>query len=268
MLKKLCQGAAILTALFLLSGCRASKENHANRVMLQGIDTMSYKEIQLKEQVIRNGDLLTIIVYSDNKEATVIYNQPQNAGAGESVTTSGGSAINTSGRGYQVDNFGEIYFHSLGKIKVSGLTKNELSGFIQEKLKQYLQNPYVVIRFTNNRVTILGDVLRPGVIEMPDQKLSILDAIGFAGDFTPFGRRDNVLVIRENGGKREIGRLDLRKSDAFASPFFYLQQNDMVYVEPNRKKPTGNEQLLMRNVTIVTSIVSVIVLLTTLLTLL
>ncbi|ULQ52389.1 polysaccharide biosynthesis/export family protein [Flavihumibacter fluvii] len=265
MLKKLFQGAAIATALFLLGSCGASKKNHQERLLLQGIDTVKSLEVMLPQITIKKGDLLTIMVFSDNLEATTIYNQPQ-TGGGATTSSSSSMTLSSTGRGYLVDINGQIYFHSLGLINVEGQTKNQLANLLRDSLRRYLQNPYVTIRYTNARINLIGEVAKPGIIELSDQKINILDAIGFAGDFTPFGRRDNVLVVREVDGKRITGRLDVRSPEIYSSPFFYLQQNDLVYVEPNRKKPTGNEQVLMRNLAITTSILSMVTILVTLLT--
>lgn len=264
MLNKLLQGAAIVSALFLFAGCVATKKNHAARLILQGIDTTKTIAPQYPEPVIQKGDLLTIVVYSDNPTATQIYNQSQSGG---DVGVGGGSAnMSLMGKGYQVDAEGQIFFHTVGNMSVVGMTKAQLASLLKEKLTKYLQNPYVTVRYTNSRLTILGEVAKPGIIELPDQKISILDAIGLAGDMTPFSRRDNVLIVREIDGKKYTGRIDLRTPALYSSPYYYLQQNDLVYIEPNRKKPTGNEQVLMRNVAIITSIVSVAAILLTLTT--
>ncbi len=264
MLKKLYQGAAMVTALFLLIACGASQKNHQQRIILQGIDTADIGALVIPDLIIKKGDLLSILVYSDNREATEIYNQPQTGGSSNVGGNAGAASLSVLGRGYQVDNNGQIFFHSIGAIDVLGLTKKQLADVITDRLRVYLQNPYVVVRFTNARITVMGEVLKPGVIEFPDQKISILDAIGLSGDLTNFARRDNILIVREVDGKRTTGRIDLRAADFYNSPFFYLQQNDFVYVEPNRKKPTGNEQVLMRNITIASSLVSVAALVITL----
>jgi polysaccharide export outer membrane protein len=187
-------------------------------------------------------------------------------GTAAASSASSGASQSSSGRGYLVDHNGQIRFHELGLLDVAGLTKAQLQQKLEEGLKPFIKNPYVTIRYTNSRVTVLGDVAKPGVIEMPDQKLSVLDAIGLAGDLTPFARRDKVFVIREKDGKRTVGELNVGNVDVYKSPFFYLEQNDLVYVEPTRRKPTGNEQVLMRNITIGTSLLSIVTLIITLAT--
>lgn len=259
MLRKLYQGAAMVTALFLLIACGASQKNHQQRIILQGIDTAEELSLKIPDPVIKKGDLLTILIYSDNKEATEQFNQAQSGGS-SNPTMANGSQVSGMGRGYFVDNNGEILVHKIGQIKSAGLTCQELAGELQKQLGIYLLNPYVIVRFANARITVLGEVTRPGVIDLPGVKVSVFDAIGFAGDFTNFSRRDNILVVREVDGKRVSKRLDLRSPDVYSSDFFYLASNDLVYVEPTRRKPTGNEQVLLRNVTIGSSIVSVLVL--------
>lgn len=253
--------AVLLT---VLVSCGASKLSHQNRLMLQGIDTAQISNVQFPVPTIKKGDLLTVLIYSDNRDVTEIYNQGQTGGSGGTGAAAANN-LGPSGRGYLVDENGMIYIHSLGLIKAEGLQKKELKELITDKLSPVLKNPYVTVRYTNSRIMLLGEVAKPGVIEIPEQKVSILDAIGMAGDLTPFGRRDNILIIREDGEKRSIARLDIRSSEIFNSPFFFLQQNDMIYVEPSRKKPTGNDQVLLRNITLATSIISVLAIVASLL---
>jgi polysaccharide export outer membrane protein len=139
---------------------------------------------------------------------------------------------------------------------VEGLTKNQLIELLNAKLKDFLTNPYYTIRFLNYRFTMLGEVNRPGIFSIPGERVSLLEALGLAGDLTFYGRRDNVLFIRQNNGRRDFVRLDLTKPEIMASPYFYLQQNDVVIVEANKKKAVANDQVTVRNVTIAATIVS------------
>ena len=253
----------ILLALVFITvaftSCGPNKKVHQARLYVRGIDTSQTLALKVPEPVIQKSDILSIVVFSDNPEATALFNQPiQNSGGG-----SPGAGAASATAGYLVDVNGDIYFHSLGRIHVGGLTKHQVTELIKEKLGIYLKNAYVEIRFLNARVTMLGELARPGTINIPEQRISILDAIALSGDLTNYGRRDNVLVIREKDGKREIARLNLQHPDIFQSDYFYLQQNDLVYVEPIQKKPTGND-ILLRNVTIATSIVSMAAILITL----
>lgn len=216
--------------------------------ILQGkLDTMPNMSVNSREAKIQKGDLLSITVYSDNPAATAIFNQAQ--------VTAGGT---TTAGGYLVDPLGNIRFQTLGVVHVEGLTKLELMKEMDEKLKTYLTNPYTDIRFLNFRVNVIGEVNRPGPYIIPEEKLSVLELLGLAGDLTIYGRRDNVLVIREMEGKREFGRINLRDANLFQSKYFYLQQNDVVLVEATNKKPTADEQRLFRNLALATTVLSLV----------
>lgn len=134
--------------------------------------------------------------------------------------------------GYFVDQDGFIDFPVLGKLKVEGLTIEEAKGEIYELLQEYLKDPVVNMRFLNLKVTILGEVNRPGVQRLSNKRITILEAIGMAGDLSDYANRNNVLVIREEEGRRTYTRLDLQSAKIFTSPYFYMQQNDVIYVEP------------------------------------
>jgi len=211
------------------------------------LDTAANLQVKYLESSIEKGDMLAITVYSDNPEATAIYNQAQeSAGSG------------TSAPGYLVDQEGNIRFQGLGVIHVEGLTKLQLMRLMDEKLKEFLVQPYTDIRFLNFRVNVIGEVAKPGPITTPEGRLSILEVIGLAGDLTVYGRRDNVLIIREKEGKREFGRINLRDANIFQSPYFYLEQNDVILVEANKRKPSGNELGFTRNLTIAATIAGLV----------
>lgn len=134
--------------------------------------------------------------------------------------------------GYLVDNEGYIDFPTIGPIKVAGLTTREIKNKVAEAIKPYLKESVVNVRILNFKVTISGEVNRPGTVTVANQRVTILEAIGLAGDFTNYANRANVLVTREEGGIRKYARLNLQSPEVFQSPYFYLQQNDYVYVEP------------------------------------
>lgn len=238
---------------------------------MQGkFDTAKLSQVKTPEPVVQRGDLVSIIVYSDNPNATALYNQPiiaSGSGASSGKSSEGGSG-STAGAmglatptspGYLVDDEGNIQFQGLGILHIEGLTKLQLKALLDSKLKDILlKNPYYTIRFLNYKFTILGEVTHPGVFNIPGEHVSLFDAIGLAGDLTYYGRRDNVLIIRETGGKRAFQRLDLTKPEVMASPYFYLQQSDVVYVEPSKKKVAASDQVTVRNVTIAATIASTI----------
>jgi polysaccharide export outer membrane protein len=226
---------------------------------MQGaFDTTQLSSYTIPQPVIQQGDLLSIAVYSDNPMATALYNQsapaPAATGSAGSASTTGGAAVTPSG--YLVDEQGNIQFQSLGTLHVQGLTKAQLTDTLNTRLKTYLSNPYCNIRFLNFKITLIGDLPKPGAYTVPSERVNILEAIGLAGDLNITARRDNILVIREQNGKREWGRIDLTKPDIFNSPFYQLQQNDLVYVDFTKSKAVTSDQTTVRNVGIVTAVVS------------
>lgn len=231
---------------------------------LQGqFDTAALSQVNPIEPIIRKGDLLSIIVFSDNPDATRIYNQTVSPNSTPSIlannntgSTQGTTGIQPVAPGYQVDEKGNIVFQGLGPLHVEGLTKAELKDTLDSKLKVYLKNPYYNIRFLNYKFTVLGEVNRPGIINIPGERVNLLEALAMAGDMSIYGRRDNLLVMRENNGKREFARLDITKPEIMASPYFYLQQNDVIIVEANRKKAAANDQLTVRVISIAATVVS------------
>jgi polysaccharide export outer membrane protein len=240
----------------------ASCGNIKNLQYLQGnLDTAALKSVNIPEPIIQKGDLLSIVVYSDDPRATASVMRPNSDGgtlnfnAGMST-----SAAATPTAGYLVNQQGEIQLFKLGRIKAEGKTKAILADTLASLYTEQglLKNPFVEVRFLNYKITVIGEVGRPGVYNIPADKVSAFEAIGLAGDITQYGRRDNILVIRETGGTRTFGRINLSSPDAFSSPYFYLQQNDMVIVDVGKNKSAVNNQNTTQTVTIVTSVLTTI----------
>lgn len=236
----------LLCILIKLSAC---VNNRPIQYVQGSFDTAAYSKYVIKEPLVQIGDLISIVVYSDNPEATSVFNMP-NVSGGE------GQGVNATTAGYLVDIDGNIQFQNLGKLHVVGLTKKELSDLLNTRLSVYLKNPYYNIRFLNYKITLVGEVTSQGVVSIPDEKVNILEAIGLAGGLTTFARRDNVMIIRESNGKREFARLDLTNPEIFKSPFYFLQQNDMIVVEQTRAKAVVNDQVTIRNVSLASSVIS------------
>jgi polysaccharide export outer membrane protein len=239
-----------------LSSCGNARQ----LMLMQGkFDTAKLSIINPVEPIIRKGDILSIIVYSDNPEATKIYNQSLITTGNSSNAQSQGIGGNApSAGGYQVDEDGKIVFQGLGKIKVEGLTKAALKDTLDARLTPYLNNPYYSIRFLNYKFTMLGEINKPGVISIPGERINILEAIAMGGDLTFYARRDSVLIIRENNNKREFARLDLKQPQIMASPYFYIQQNDIIIFEPNNRKVAANDIVTTRNITLALAIISTV----------
>ena len=188
-------------------------------------------ETPIPESVIQRNDILNITVSSLSVDASQVFNAPG----------SGGAALNAngaSGEGYLVSSDGTIQFPLLGNVKAEGITKDQLKAKISNMIleKKLLVEPIVTIRFVNFRVTVLGEVKNPGVLTIPSEKVSLLEAIGLAGDLTLFSKRDNVMIIREENSQKVIKRLNLNSTEIFSSPYYFLKSNDIVYVEPNKAK--------------------------------
>jgi polysaccharide biosynthesis/export protein len=246
-----------------LATVSSSCYNTKKLTYMQGkFDTAKYTQVVTTDPVIQKGDLLSIIVYSDNPEATRIYNQILITGATSGA--SGASAAGVEGlsgsaptsAGYLVDEAGNIEFQGLGLLHVDGLTRGALKDTLDARLKTFLTNPYYIIRFLNYRFTMLGEVTRPGIYSISGDRLNLFQALGMAGDMTYYGRRDSVLVIRETDGKREFARLDLTKPEILGSPYFYVHPNDIVIFEATKTKVIANDQTTLRNLTIATSVIS------------
>jgi polysaccharide export outer membrane protein len=180
-----------------------------------------------------------------------------------------GLRINTTstntptGEGYLVAKNGTIDFPVLGTLNVQGLTIPQLKDTLKVKLDKYLTDPILNIRLLNYKVTVLGEVLRPSTYSIPSERITIVDAIGMAGDLTIYGKRENVLLIREENGQRKFIRMNLNSSNIFESPYYYLKQNDIVYIEPNKSKITASDASQLRYFAIATSVITLLIVILT-----
>lgn len=258
---QLCAVVAGLLILLTTSSCT----NIKNLQYAQGqFDTARLSQIQFNDPLIQKGDLLGISVYSDDLIATSSVTLPsQSNTSGSSVTPGGNTPASAAGNaatsGFLVDQQGNIQLYKLGVVRAEGKTKRQLADTLSRMYEalELLKNPFTEVRFLNYKITLLGEVTRPGTYSIPADKVNAFEALGLAGDITIYGRRDNVLVVREKEGKREFARLDLSKPDVFASPYFYLQQNDMVIVDVHKNKSFINNQANFRTVTVLASILSI-----------
>ena len=184
---------------------------------------------------IQSDDILSITVSSLSPESNVIFNNVLLPATGSTNTIA--DKIN---EGYLVDKDGFINFPVIGKIALAGLTKEEAVAKMTDLLKTQVKNPIVNIRFKNFKVTVIGEVKEPATFVVETEKINVLEALGLAGDMTSYGRRENVLVIREKEGTRVTARLNLNSKAVLNSPYYYLQQNDVVYVEPDNRVKTAD----------------------------
>ena len=222
------QNCVFLCLIAFLASCSAPKEV----LYLQDIASIKEENIDKNyEVIIHKDDLLAILVNSKDPELALPFNMPV-------VTYQIGAQTTAQQRllGYLVDQNGDIDFPILGKIHVEGLTRMQVTELIKQKLmsEDLIKDPIVTVQFLNFKVSVMGEVTRPGTFDISGDRITLLEALSMAGDLTIYGRRDRVAVIREKDGKRRILYHDLRSSDIFQSPCYYLQQNDIVRAASTR----------------------------------
>ncbi|TKK70323.1 polysaccharide export protein [Ilyomonas limi] len=222
---------------FLFTSCvNTKKAVYFNNIA----DTVLPALVDGLEPVIQKGDLLSISVSSLSPEVTTIFNAANTPASSSDLS----SSTLSQAVGYLISQDGNIDFPMLGTLSVAGLSKEALKDLITHKLeeKKLLFNPVVTIRYLNFHVTVLGEVSKPGVITIPNEQVTLLEAIGMAGDLTIYGKRDNVLLLRKENGQKIVQRLNLNSESLLSSPYYYLKSNDVVYVEPNKNKVTSVSQ--------------------------
>jgi polysaccharide biosynthesis/export protein len=240
-MRLICKLLTVPFVVLLITSCNTQK--NANYLSYYPQDSSHTFVQQGYEVPIQVGDQLSITVSALNQKSAEPYNVP-------------------NGKSVPVEQDGKILYPQLGAIKAEGLTRTQLRDAIQTRLKTYLTDPVVTIDFLNFRVTVLGEVARPGTLTPPDGKLNILQALAETGDLTTYAKKYPVMVIRENKGRREFGYVNLLSNSIFSSPYYRLQQNDIVFVQHVENKPTVNNELALRKISVVTSVVSILTTLT------
>ena len=235
---------AVLYGSYWLLGCTSAKE----LVYFQK-DSFATGPQAIAEQTpltIRTGDVLSIQVSSLNQEASDFFNPYANSATTDKVAYQfTGTNPLPPAVGYLVDPEGTIEMPLVGKIEIKGLTVTQAATVIRDRLKKYLREPTVSIRNQSFRISVLGEVTRPSLFTIPDDHITLLEALSLAGDITIYGRRDNVLLIREVNGQRNFVRIDMTRRDLFRSPYFYLRPNDTIYVEPGKARITSADRLYL-----------------------
>ncbi len=230
----------VFVSLFFAS-CTSQKDlAYFNNLNKYSADSINVVFKTTHETKIAVGDLISIVVSGADPKAVINFNSPV---VSRYSPNSDNMYSQPTLQPYLVDADGNINFPEIGKIKLLGLKKSEAIDLITEKLEPYLKNPIVTLGFVNYKITVLGEVLRPGQYPVVNERVTVLDALGMAGDMTVYGKRDNVLLMRENNGKMEFARLNLNSDEVFKSPYYYLQQNDVIYIEPNNAKTIAAQNL-------------------------
>ncbi|MBO2542857.1 polysaccharide biosynthesis/export family protein [Salegentibacter sp. BDJ18] len=251
-----------LFCIFLATSCVSRQEI----VYFQGLEQAEAKmqEQSNKSLKIKPNDLLTISVAAEQQDAAIPFNLPvigvPMGGDQIGLTVNGRQQLQT----YLVGKDGNIDFPFLGKTKAEGFSQEELAKNLKGQIKRYVQDPIVNVRVVNFQVSVLGEVTRPGTFDVQDDYFTLPQALGMAGDMTIYGKRDNVLVMREENGRTTHAYLNLGDADVINSPYYHLQQNDVIYVEPNA--PQRQSASYNRNAGVYISIASVLVSVAVLLT--
>ncbi|MDT8415082.1 MAG: polysaccharide biosynthesis/export family protein [Flavobacteriaceae bacterium] len=220
----------LLSLFFIITifSCKSSKDI----AYFQGDESITSTIPIQYDLKIAPDDILSITVSALNLESVTPFNLPIAAQSSIDGRATGQPMLQT----YLVNSDGTINYPILGRIEVAGRTRRELVDLLTEKISVYVKEPIITVRIMNFKVTVLGDVQRPGSFVIQNERISLPEALGLAGDMTIQGKRDNVKVIREEDGFRKEFVIDLTKKDVFASPAYFLKQNDIVYVEPNKAK--------------------------------
>jgi polysaccharide export outer membrane protein len=220
-----------------------------NAVYFANVDTARFTQVikaDYKEPLIQTDDILTISVQSLGQDAFAAPGAVAVGGGAGAAVASGGTAVS----GFLVNKAGNVELPMLGVVKLAGFTTSEAIEVIRTKATQYYKDPTVQVRFANYKITVLGEVIKPATYTVPSEKVTVLDAISMAGDLTVYGKRDNIMLMRDNGDKKDIVRLDLNSTNLISSPYFYLKQNDVLYVEPTKAKSAANNAPRTRLITI------------------
>lgn len=228
----------------LLCSCVSQRKlSYLRDVTAESADSINQTYTPLKGNYITQGDLLSIFVNALDVQAVQAFNMPvanvQNLGSRQVSTNVGGGSL----QGYWVDPDGNIDFPVLGKLHIEGMTTTQLKDTLTLLISRSVKDPIVNINFMNFFVTVLGEVKNPGRHAVGSQGMTIFEALGLAGDLTIYGKRNNVLISREVDGKMEFARLNLNDEAIFASPYYHIRQNDVIYVEPNNARAISSQNI-------------------------
>ena len=235
----------IICCVALMSSCISQRKlSYLRDVTAASADSINQTYQPLNENYITKGDLLSIFVNALDIQAVQAFNMPvanvQNLGSRQvSANTGGGGSL----QGYWVDPDGNIDFPVLGKLHIEGMTTTQLKDTLTLLISQSVKDPIININFMNFFVTVLGEVKNPGRHPVGSQGMTIFEALGLAGDLTIYGKRNNVLVSREVDGKMEFARLNLNDQAIFASPYYHIRQNDVIYVETNNARAISSQNI-------------------------
>ena len=227
-LKKLKAIIVLILLAVSLQSCVTSKEI----IYFQDEALSQSNQVSLHSAIIYKPHDLLFISIGGDKDAVAPFNLPAISYSISSVAANGNLKMPT----YLIDNNGNIEYPVLGTITLGGLTREQATMYLKNRISEYVKDPIVNIRLINFTVTVLGEVNNPGTFTVEDERISLTEALGLAGDLTIHGKRENIFLIRETDGKKQYTKIDLTSVNALNSPSYYLQQNDVLYIEPNKAK--------------------------------
>jgi polysaccharide biosynthesis/export protein len=242
----------LIIALFLFGSCKVTQQSAYFKTLQKDTTLKNFVTNDFELKIIK-GDRLSINVSSMSPTEDAFFN------AVTSATAGGGTA--TSMGGFSVQQDGTVLLHRLGTYKVEGFTRRELSKKIETSLLPYMKDPIVQVNFLNHKITLLGEVTTPQVLNLPEEQISIIDALVLSGDVTPNAKRNNITIIREEGNEKQVKHINLEDHSIFSSPWYYLKPNDIILVEADTEKFVKAEkrQKLQSTLSLVASGVSLAV---------
>ncbi len=231
-----------LSFLFVITSCVNQKQIAYFQKGANQSDTIAIAKAYVPK--IQPGDILAITVGSLNPLASSFFNPYSTTPVGSDNSTGAASvSAQSSAPGFLVDSAGTIELPLVGTVKIAGLNTSSARDTIKRRLKFWLKEPTVNVRFLNYKISVMGEVARPSVYIIPNERITIPEALSMAGDITIFGKRENVLVIRDDNGKKIFGRVNLTSREVYSSPYYYLHANDIVYVEPGKGKVAQTDKI-------------------------
>ena len=251
--------AIAIFAVLAMSSCVTQKRmTYMREVTAETADSINKHFVPSAEVTIKPADAITIFVSALDQEAVAPYNLPTVAFNDPTTTQVKTTPMLMT---YRVNEEGDIEMPVLGKLHVAGLVRAEVEELIKTALEKQVLNPMVQVNLVSAKVSVLGEVARPGTVGISNGRLTVLEALAAVGDMTPYGRRDNVLISREVDGKMEFARIDMTSPDLLTSPYYYLQQNDVIYVSPNKVRAinSANVSFWLSTVSTLASAATVIV---------
>ncbi len=236
-----------LSAVFF-SSCNYQKKLQEQLYFNDALDS-TQRMLSRYSATIKVDDRISIQVSALNPESAIPYN----------LSVAGSGMASATATGYLVERDGSILFPQFGRLSVEGKTLTEVRSMLLDSLNKFLVDPIVTVQYANAKIIVMGEVGRPGILQIPDGKLTILEAITMSGDIPYTGRKDNVLIVREDNGKRDFARIDIRSHNIYKSPYYFLRQNDLIFVEPTLQKiRQQTNQTILTNVSLITSVVGII----------